>query len=450
VSIDSRTIKPGDLFIALSGPSFDGHGFVADALDKGAAAAVVAATPRDIAADAPLLQVNNTESALASLARRARDRSSARRICVTGSVGKTSTKDALAAALRPQGLTHATEGNLNNQIGAPLTLSRMTADTKFAVIELGINHPGELTELSALCRPHVAIITAIAPAHLEFFSSVTDISIAKAEIFSGLEPGGTAILNRDDAQFALIYEIATQAAERRVVSFGCHSEADVKAVKISADGSGSTISAQIHGRPVKYRVGSPGRHWVMNSLAVLAAVEAAGGDAETAAQVFETMSAAPGRGQALNIDLNNSVGQFLLIDDSYNANPASMRAAFETLSVATPSDGGRRIAVLGDMLELGDKAPALHKSLSCGLHRARADLVFCAGPLMASLYEELPEEMRGALAQSAEDLAPILEENIRVGDVVLVKGSLGSRMATIVEALKQNARAPYAAEAPGA
>ncbi len=444
VSIDSRTVEQGDLYIALKGPNFDGHRFIADAFDKGARAAISSNQSNSIAQDLPLLHVEDTQIALRDLAVHARDRSNATRICITGSVGKTGTKDALVAALSGQGLTHGTTGNLNNEIGAPLTLARMPANSQYAVFELGMNHAGELNGLSELARPHVAVITLIGPAHLEHFNTVAEIALAKAEIFAGLMPGGTAILNRDDAQFPILYEAACARDDIAILTFGAHADADMQVVECHEDAAGSDVIVQFGDQQIIYRIGSPGRHWVFNSLAVLAATHAGQADIERAAASFASLKSSPGRGEVAHVAIGIDQ-DFLLIDDSYNANPVSMRAAFATLAVTSPPAGGRRIAVLGDMLELGPRAGMLHEGLACGLKQAGADLVYCVGEHMKLLFEALPTQMRGAHAQTAQALAKDFAQNFAAaicpGDVVLVKGSQGANMNIIVQALKTEAAA---------
>jgi len=433
VSIDSRTVAPGDLFVALIGPNFDGHRFVAQALAAGAAAAVVARRPDDVDDDAPLLLVDDTMTALTALAAAARARSQAKIAAITGSVGKTGTKEALRAALAADGPTHASAGNLNNQWGAPLSLARMPRDSAYGVFELGMNHAGEIAPLSGLVRPHVAIITAIAPVHLEFFDSVEQIADAKAEIFIGLAPGGTAIIDRDSEFFARLRSAAEQAGAGRVLSFGSHAEADVRLLKLSAHATCSCMTAQVAGVDVTYKVGAPGRHWAMNSLAVLAAVEALGADLGKAVLALAGMQAPAGRGQRHRV--RAPFGEFDVIDEAYNASPAAMRAAFEVLAGATVKARGRRIAVLGDMLELGDASEQLHRELAADLQRHGFDLVLGCGPHTSALLADLPKAMRGPHADAADELLPLVLANVRGGDVVLVKGSLGMAMAPIVAAL---------------
>ncbi len=432
VSIDSRRIEAGDLFVALEGPRFDGHDFVAAAFERGASAAVVSRLPDGVGADRPTLLVGDTFAALNDLARAARGRSEARVIAVTGSVGKTGTKDALGLVLSEQGRTATSLGNLNNEFGVPLSLARLPAEADYAVFELGMNRPGELEPLSRMVRPDVAIITTIAPVHTEFFEFVGDIADAKAEVFAGMD-GGTAVLSRDNVYFAILAVAAYAAGIEHVVGFGAHPEAKVRAVDSVPRADSSLVTVDIGGRLLEYRIGLPGRHWVTNSLAVLAAVDAVGADIEAAAAALAGFTAPRGRGGRRRVALG--AGDFELIDDSYNASPASMRAAFETLGIAEPGPGGRRVAVLGDMLELGANGPMLHAGLRDALVSSGADLVFTVGPNMAHLRDALPKRLCAGHAETAGALAPVVAAAVRPGDVVCVKGSLGMAMSEIIEAL---------------
>lgn len=433
VSIDSRTCRPGDLFVAVTGENFDGHDFLADAFAAGAVAAI---TSRDADAgskDAAILRVDDGLHALTGLGRAARDRTDASVVAITGSVGKTGTKEAMTLALGSLGPTHATTGNLNNHIGVPLTLARMPRDVSFAVIELGMNHAGEISDLSKLARPNVGVITTIAAVHLEFFDHVAGIADAKAEIFDGMCQGGVAILNRDNVYFAILAARAWARGLETIIGFGAHPEADVHLTACKLSESGSDVTARLGARTIRYRLNVPGRHWVQNSLAVLGAVSALGGDLDRATAALADLTPPKGRGAQLSVRLPD--GLLTVIDDSYNASPASMRAAFAVLGNTRPQSGGRRIAVLGDMLELGPKSPQLHTALAEDLEANQIDQVFCAGPDMAALDKALPSAMRGGKAEDSEALAPQVCSAVSAGDVVLVKGSLGSRMAVIVDAL---------------
>jgi UDP-N-acetylmuramoyl-tripeptide--D-alanyl-D-alanine ligase len=433
VSIDSRTLIPGDLFVAIRGPKTDGHGFVADAFAKGAVAAIVHTAPAGIPKDAPLLKVEDTMRALEKLGQAARVRTNARIVAITGSVGKTGTKEALKLALAEQGATSASEGSYNNQWGVPLSLARMPKDSAFGVFEMGMNHAGELTPLSRMARPHVAIVTAVEAVHIEFFPSVAAIADAKAEVFAGIEPNGIAVLPRDNPHFERLADAARARGVTTVLGFGAHREAFSHLIEYIAAPEGSTVRAMVGGRTLEYRLAIPGRHWAMNSLAVLATVHAVGADVVRAAAALIRMQAPKGRGQRHPVHIPGGV--FVLIDESYNASPASMTAAIETLAQARPAAGGRRIAVLGDMLELGPSATDRHAVLAEVLTANGIDLVFTAGTHMAHLWDALPRAMRGGHAVSSGKLAPIVAAAVRPNDVVMVKGSLGSRMALIVQAL---------------
>ncbi len=433
VSIDSRTIRPGEAFIAIQGPNRDGHDFVPAALSAGAALAVV----RDdrVATDiGPLLLVKDPLAALerVGLAARARTRGSI--VAVTGSVGKTGTKEMLRLALSPLGPTHAPPGSYNNQWGVPLTLARMSAQTRYGIFEIGMNHPGEIAPLSRQVRPHVAIVTTVAPVHLAYFESEAGIAEAKAEIFSGLEPDGVAVINRDNSWFDLLAQRAREKGAR-IVSFGEHPSADVRLESASLGQDGSSVEAALAGETLTYRLGAPGRHLVHNSLAVLAASHALRADIAQVMSALAHFRAPKGRGE--RVQLRHPCGHFTLIDESYNANPASTRAALALLGQMQPGGGGRRIAVLGDMLELGEKASALHRRLLPAVEESAADLVFLVGPLMRNLWQDLPDRRRGAYAASAAELEPILAETIRPGDVVMMKASLGTKLGPIVDALKR-------------
>lgn len=448
ISIDTRTIAPGEAFFAIQGESRDGHDFVAAALQAGAGVAIVAEAKRDaMPNDLPLLVVPDVLQGLIDLARASRARSGARIVAVTGSVGKTGTKEALRLALSPEGATHASAASYNNHWGVPLSLARMPADTRFGVFEIGMNHAGEITPLTRLVRPHVSVVTTIEPVHLEYFGSLDAIADAKAEIFSGVEPGGAAVLNRDNGQFAHLARAAGAAGIGRIVSFGEHPEADARLLQLALQAESSTVRASILGTEVTYKLGAPGRHIVLNSLAVLAAASLLGADLALAAVALARLQPPTGRGARVALELPS--GSALLIDESYNANPASMRAALALLGQAPVGKRGRRIAVVGDMLELGAEGAALHRGLLPAVLEGDVDLVFCSGPLMQALWDALPPERRGAYAPSAAELEPRVLAAIRDGDAVMVKGSLGSRMGPIVKALTNRyTRQPAGAPAP--
>jgi UDP-N-acetylmuramoyl-tripeptide--D-alanyl-D-alanine ligase len=451
ISIDSRTIAPGEAFFAIAGENRDGHDFVPAALAAGAGLAVVAADKRSgLPAQAPLLVVPDVLAALVDLARAARARSPAKIVGVTGSVGKTSTKEALRLALGADGETHASVASYNNHWGVPLSLARCPQTARYAVLEIGMNHAGEIETLTRLARPHMAIITTVEPVHLEFFASLEAIADAKAEIFRGLEAGGAAVINRDNPQFERLRRHAQDAGVDRVVSFGEHVQADARLIKSVLHPDCSTVQARILGADLTYKLGAPGRHMVHNSLAVLAATALAGADLALAGLALAQLRPASGRGSRITLDTGD--GPALLIDESYNANPASVRAALALLGQTEIGPHGRRIAVLGDMLELGSHGAPMHRQLLEAVLAHGIDLVFCCGPLMHALWEVLPSERRGGYAETSALLEPQVLAAIRPGDAVMVKGSLGSRMGPIVKALERRysrREAPVAAPAQG-
>jgi len=435
LSIDTRTIAPGEAFFAITGDRRDGHDFVASALAAKAAFAVVAADRRAQFPGARLLVVPDVLAALRALAAAARERTQAKVIAVTGSVGKTGTKEALRLALSKEGETHASVASYNNHWGVPLSLARCPASAQYAVLEMGMNHAGEIAPLSRLARPHIAIITTIAPVHLEFFGTLAKIADAKAEIFLGVEKGGAAVLNRDNSQFARLKRQAREAGIGNVVGFGEHRKAEARLVKYALHPTCSTVAAEIFGTEIAYKIGAPGRHLVCNSLAVLATSALVGADLALAALALAEFKPVAGRGSMVELDLPG--GQALVLDESYNANPASVDAALALLGQTPIGPRGRRIAVLGDMLELGPRGRALHRGLLDGITANAVDLVFCCGPLMRALWQALPAGRRGGYAEDSAALEAQVLSAVRAGDAVMVKGSLGSRMAPIVKALQR-------------
>ena len=408
VSIDTRTLQPGDLFVALRGEHGDGHDHVADALARGAAGAMV---QRDL--PGATLLVHDTLEGLWALGRYARARFTGRAVAVTGSVGKTTTKEMLRAILSAAGPTHAAQASYNNHWGVPLTLARLPAAAEFLVAEIGTNHPGEIAPLSRLVRPDVAVITAVEAAHIGHFGSIEAIADEKSAIGEGLPPGGLAVVPADSPALG---RIAVRAA--RTDTFGL-----AQVVAQVPDADGTDVTAQVEGRTVQFRVNAPGQHMVLNALAALTAANALGVDGAAAIGAFR-----PAAGRGLRRSLPNGAS---LLDESYNANGASMRAALAVLRTLP----GRRIAVLGDMLELGSHGPAEHAALAPAVGDA-ADLLFTCGPLMRLLFDAVPVLLRGAHAADSATLAPLVAAAIRTGDSVLVKGSLGSRMAAVVRALE--------------
>jgi UDP-N-acetylmuramoyl-tripeptide--D-alanyl-D-alanine ligase len=433
VSIDSRSVAPGDLFVALRGPNFDGHDFVAAALAAGAAAAVVSRPPAGAPADAPLLAVEDTLSALQDLGRFARLRAKAKVVAVTGSVGKTTTKEALRLCLGALGDAYANVGSFNNHWGVPVSLARLPADADFGVFELGMNHAGEIGPLSRQVKPDVSVITTVEAVHLAAFDRVEAIADAKAEVFEGMDPNGTAVLSRDNPHFARLLAAARTAGLSKIWTFGASPEADARLIDCSLHATSSAVTASVRGERIQYCLALPGRHHVLNSLAVLLAVRAVGGDLAGAARALAQLSPVKGRGARRRIQLAR--GAFTLIDESYNASPVAMTAAFDVLSRTDPGVGGRRIAVLGDMRELGDAAGGLHAALAEPLKAAGIDKAYLVGPHMRRLWERLPAGLRGKWSETSDPMAAAVAAAVRAGDVVMVKGSLGTRMAPIVEAL---------------
>jgi UDP-N-acetylmuramoyl-tripeptide--D-alanyl-D-alanine ligase len=436
LSIDSRTIAPGEAYFAIKGDVHDGHAFVEAALKAGAALAVVESAQRDkFPADAPLLVVDDVLAGLVDLARASRARLGAQIVAITGSVGKTSTKEALRRVLAAQGETHASVASFNNHWGVPLSLARCPASVRFAIFEIGMNHAGEIEPLVRLVRPHVAVITTVEPVHLEFFSGIEGIADAKAEIFAGLEPGGAVVLNRDNSQFARLQRRAKKLGISRIVSFGANKKSDARLIDVSLHPACSAVHADILGHDLTYKLGMPGRHMAMNSLAVLAAASLAGADLALAGLALSQAQPAAGRGVRHVLEVGH--GEATLIDESYNANPASMAAALNVLGAAAVGPHGRRIAVLGDMLELGPTAAALHRGLIDAVKANHIDLVYCCGPLMRNLWDALSSGKRGGYAESAAALESQVVAAIRAGDAIMVKGSLGSKMKPVVNALEQ-------------
>jgi len=443
-SIDTRTIQPGDLFFAIRGEARDGHDFVAQALKAGAGAAVVSES-RAAEAGGPVLAVpgEGTDpvlTAMERIGRAARARSHAQVVAVTGSVGKTGTKEALRHVLSAQGTTHASAASYNNHWGVPLTLSRMPQDTRYGVFEIGMNHPFEILPLTKMVRPQVALIVTVEPVHIEHFPSLSAIADAKGEIFSGLEPGGVAVINRDSPHYDRLAAHAMASGAGRILSFGEHGRADVRANRIVLRPDLSVVDASVMGQPVTYKLGTAGRHTALNSLGVMAVVHSLGADLAAAALSLAALSPPVGRGERTALEMPG--GTAWLVDESYNANPASVRAALATLSGIETGPRGRRIAVIGDMLELGPTSPDLHRGLAEAVEAAQVDLVFAAGPLTRNLYEALPVSRRGGVAETSADLIEPLARTLRPGDAVMVKGSNGSRMGRIVEALKARYAAP--------
>ena len=442
LSIDTRELSPGDLFVALKDMR-DGHEFVATALANGAAGALVSHIPEGLPADAPLLLVGDVLAALGDLARAARARTRAKLVGVTGSVGKTSTKEMLGTVLSGQGSVHLAEKSFNNHWGVPLTLARMPVDCDVAVIEIGMNHPGEIAPLAEMAQLDVAMITTVAPAHLAAFADVTAIAHEKSAIFQGLRPGGVAVINADIPSTKLLVTAAERAGAR-IVLFGATEAATFRLIQLTQTRSATILRAELGRLPALVKVSSPGRHFAMNALGVLAVVQALGFDVGIAACDLALWQPPKGRGtrETILLDPVEEVS-FDLIDDAFNANPASMAAALEVLAASEPQDGvgrtalGRRIAILGDMLELGPDETALHAALAHLPAMARIRTVHCVGPRSRALWLALPERQRGESVATAAELMPRLRTLVDAGDVVLVKGSKGIKVSTLVDGLRK-------------
>ncbi|MEO9653332.1 MAG: UDP-N-acetylmuramoyl-tripeptide--D-alanyl-D-alanine ligase [Roseobacter sp.] len=447
VSIDTRTLEPGDLFIALSDVR-DGHDFVAQALEKGAAAALVSYVPENVADTAPLLIVKDVQRALEDLGRAGRARMNGKVVAVTGSVGKTSTKEMLASMLTEQGRTHASVASYNNHWGVPLTLARMPEDTDFAVIEIGMNHPGEIAPLAKMAEPHVALVTTVAAAHLEAFDDINGIAIEKASIFEGVVPGGIAVLNADLETSAILMSKA-QDCKLRDITFGEHGF-DFKVLRIDVQQDTTVVRAQMGEVPIMYKISSPGRHFALNALGAVAVMAALRTDVALALGALGRWQPYKGRGQRERIYLDAVDTRLTLdlIDDSYNANPTSVGAALEVLSAAQVTNDigrvskGRRIAYLGDMKELGSDEIALHAGLAHLTATKSIDVVHCIGPLMRSLYDILPQAQQGGWFATSQEAARDVKTHIDSGDVVLVKGSLSMKLALVVDAIRKMGHAP--------
>ncbi|MCC1491522.1 UDP-N-acetylmuramoyl-tripeptide--D-alanyl-D-alanine ligase [Cognatishimia sp. F0-27] len=446
VSIDTRTLGRGEMFVALKAAR-DGHDFVAQALEAGAGAALVSRIPEGVPETAPLLLVDDVQSALEALGVAARARFEGRVVAVTGSVGKTSTKEMLRTVLGAHGRVHAAEKSYNNHWGVPLTLARMPRDADFAVIEIGMNAPGEIAPLSRMARPHVAMVTIVAPAHLAAFESLEGIAREKGAIFEGLEPEGIAVLNGDLDVSAILHDCAAGAA--RVLAFGEAPGHAFRVASVTVGDQQTVVQAEIAGAPVLYKVPVPGRHFAVNAMAVLATGEALDLDRAISVAALGRWSPGAGRGarEVIELDAVDDRLTVELIDDAYNANPASLGAALEVLAAAEPRHDvgrvsrGRRIAYLGDMKELGRTEEALHRAIAALPAMAQIDAVHCAGPLMRVLWEALPEEKRGRWTEDAEGLAEGVHHDLDAGDVVLVKGSLSMGLARVVDAIRKMGQA---------
>ena len=438
ISIDSRTLKPGEAFFAIKGDALDGHDFATAAVKAGAALLVVAEgkLPALGRITTPMIVVEDVLAALVRLAEAARKRTKAKIVAVTGSVGKTTTKEALRHALSSVGKVHASDKSFNNHWGVPLTLARLPEDADYGIFEIGMNHAGEIRPLVKLVKPHVAVVTLIAAAHLGHFKSLDEIARAKAEIFEGVVKGGHALINRDDPRWKLLAKLAGDAGVKHIVGFGENARANVRLVKCAIEADHSTVTVRIAGKQIEARIGAPGRHIVQNVLAVLGAGYLVGADMSKAAAALGDLQAEAGRGRRHL--LGNPHAPILLIDESYNANPASMKAAIDLLDATPVADGGRRIAVLGDMLELGGHAAKLHAGLADLIEPTGIDIVYLGGPEMQALADKLPPARLGGWFASVNELKPALLDAVRPGDAIMVKSSKGIGFSKLVEALIGN------------
>lgn len=435
ISIDTRSLQPGEAFFAIKGEAMDGHDFATAAMKAGAGVLVVAEgkLPALGRLVAPMIVVPDVLEALEKLGRAARARSAAKIIAITGSAGKTSTKEAMRRGLAAVGKVHASDKSFNNHWGVPLTLARLPEDCDYAIFEIGMNHPGEIRPLVKMVRPHIALVTLIAAAHLGFFRNLDEIATAKAEIFEGLEPDGTALLNADDPRSKLLAKTATELGVKNIASFGENARATYRLLDCVLEADHSMLTARIAGKDIVARIGAPGRHMVQNALAALGAAHLAGADVAQVALALGSISAEPGRGR--RHILRHPEGPFTLIDESYNANPASMKAALALLNATPVSGTGRRIAVLGDMLELGAHSAKLHAGLAELIVGSGTQTVLLGGPEMQALAEVLPGDIATAYRSGAEELKPVLLDTVGAGDVVMVKSSKGIGFSRLVEAL---------------
>ena len=436
ISIDSRTLQPGDAFFAIKGENFDGHDFATAAIKAGASVLIVAESklPALGRLTAPMIVVPDVLAALEATGVAARARTAARVIAVTGSVGKTTTKEILRKALGTCGTVHASDKSFNNHWGVPLTLARMPQDCDFAVFEIGMNHPGEIRQLVKFVRPHIAMITAIAPAHLGYFNSLEEIALAKAEIVEGIVPGGHVLLNRDDKQWKLLDTTAREAGIQNVWSFGENGRSTFRLTGYESQVEGSLISMRMARQELTFEVGAPGRHIAQNVLAAMGAVYLAGADVNKASAALSLFQAEKGRGRRTVLQHPHG-GEVVLIDESYNANPASVEAALELLGAATLPQGGRRIAVLGDMLELGEHSQKLHKALAPAVAAAHTDILLTAGTGMKALSDVAPDGVAAAHRENADALIPLLLETVEPGDVIMIKSSNSMGFSRLVDAL---------------
>ncbi|HEY4202655.1 MAG TPA: UDP-N-acetylmuramoyl-tripeptide--D-alanyl-D-alanine ligase [Devosiaceae bacterium] len=433
VSIDSREIGPDALFVAIRGDRFDGHDFVPVALENGAAAAMVSSAKADGLGDR-LIVVPDALQGLIDLARAARERSRGAFVAVTGSAGKTTTKEAIRAVLSAAAETHASIRSFNNHWGVPLMLARMPRTAQFGVFEIGMNHGGEITPLTRLVRPHIAVITTVAAAHLEFFDSVADIARAKAEIFAGMEPGGTAVLNADHDYLDVLLDEARLAGVGKVVTYGFAENSDWRIAGIDTE-AGATVATVVHGEEtLRLSLQVAGRHMAANAVAALAVAHQLGVEPEVAMRALAGFVAPEGRGQALR--LGPADKPLVLIDESYNANSASMAAALDVFADQDAPEG-RKVLVLGDMLELGAHGPALHRALKDAVLAAKPDAIFLVGQSMAALADALGPDAVDGYVETVDEIAESVVQRLAYGDTVMIKGSNGVRLSGLVKTIRE-------------
>ncbi|MEM7464190.1 MAG: UDP-N-acetylmuramoylalanyl-D-glutamyl-2,6-diaminopimelate--D-alanyl-D-alanine ligase [Pseudomonadota bacterium] len=437
ISIDTRTLQPGDAFFAIKGDRFDGHDFMTFAMKAGATLAVVSEDKLVALGSVhiPLLVVRDVMEAMRMLARAARKRSLANIVAITGSVGKTTTKEMMRTVLGASGLVHASTASFNNHWGVPLSLARMPINAEFAVFEIGMNHPDEIRPLVKLVSPHIAMVTNIAPAHLGNFKSLAAIARAKAEIFEGVTKKGDAIINRDSRYFGQLSKAATAAGVKKIYSFGKRSKSDFRLLSLKTNRYGSNVHASIGGTDVHFELKAPGEHLVYNALAVLGAAKLAGAELDKGIEALANVMPGEGRGKQHKIEFRD--GEITVIDESYNANPVSVKAALGVLASVKPKGKGRRVAILGDMLELGRNSAKLHRELAETIMECKTDVVLLAGPEIEPLADELVRPFFGGHYENAEELLKALKRKLLPGDVILVKASNGMKFATIVDGLRE-------------
>ncbi|MEM7215538.1 MAG: UDP-N-acetylmuramoylalanyl-D-glutamyl-2,6-diaminopimelate--D-alanyl-D-alanine ligase [Pseudomonadota bacterium] len=436
ISIDTRTLEQGDAFFAIKGDRVDGHDYLVSAMRAGAAVAVVDESKLVSLGSLklPLIVVRDVLEAMTRLGEVARMRSKARIIAITGSVGKTTTKEMLRTVLSPSGLVHASVASFNNHWGVPLTLARMPEEAKFGVFEIGMNHAGEITPLVKMVRPHVAMITAIAPAHIGAFETIEDIAKAKAEIYSGVVPGGYGLINHDDRRYTLLRDLAGDAGIEHLASYGQKRGSDFWLRELEKTADGSSLSVRVKGQDVDYEIAIPGEHMALNSVGVLGAAVLLGADLDKSCDALSKVTPADGRGTRYVVGGSGAMG-ITIIDESYNANPASMEAALEVLGNYEGVKTKRRIAVLGDMLELGRQSRKYHEALAKPISASRADLVFLVGPEMEYLAKILPKEKLGGYYKDAGELGSRLKATMKPGDVFMLKASKGIGFAAVVQSI---------------